>query len=149
MGTSMCKNKDRLHKNPNQSGPSDPNNGILLAINCRKVPSPEASNQTTQNTEKEKISIARLYEKRYTPAFSGMTTAYSDLLKKKPSPRAPAKIDVGFVFKVRESAININPFVEVESSSRLKERTISVMDNDPDLLNVFRVFRRGKRTGKG
>ncbi|XP_062622179.1 uncharacterized protein LOC134283720 [Saccostrea cucullata] len=150
MGISMCKNKDRPPKTlSRQSERSDPNYGVLLAINRRKEPSPGASNQTTQNKEKAKISIASLYEKRYTPAFSGMTAAYSDLLKQKPPPRAPTKIDVDFVFKVREDALNINPFAEVDGSSRVKERRISIMDNDPDLLNICRIFRKGKRAGKG
>ena len=68
----------------------------------------------------------------------------TDLFQKNPVPKVPAKVEVGLVFKVKKSALNINPFVEADTTPCIKERRLCIMGNNPDLLNISRHFQTRK-----
>lgn len=72
---------------------------------------------------------------------------FADLFQTKPLQKAAAtcRIDVGLVFRVRRSAVNIHPFNDTEAPQRIKENTISIMNDNPDLQSICRHF-QGKKS---
>nr|XP_022313244.1 uncharacterized protein LOC111118202 [Crassostrea virginica] len=125
--------------------PDNPDYGVLALIHKKASKPKKTKPLIDARPEKGKISIAKMYEQRYRPAFSGVDKqAYCDLFQKNPVPKVPAKVEVGLVFKVKKSALNINPFVEADTTPCIKERRLSIMGNNPDLLNISRHFQTRK-----
>ena len=73
-----------------------------------------------------------------------LSNYFTDLFQKNPVPKVPTKVEVGLVFKVKKSALNINPFVEADTTPCIKERRLCIMGNNPDLLNISRHFQTRK-----
>nr|XP_034314652.1 uncharacterized protein LOC105335516 isoform X2 [Crassostrea gigas] len=143
MGSSSSTRK--RHSDVTSASRSSPHFGVLALVNRRSPQTEQPKEPSDKDTENAKISVAKLYEQRYRPAFRGIGAQYNDLFQTKPLPKAAARTDVGLVFRVRRSALNIHPFNDTEAPQRIKENTISIMNDNPDLQSICRHF-QGKKS---
>lgn len=75
MGSSSSTRK--RHSDVTSASRSSPHFGVLALVNRRSPQTEQPKEPSDKDTENAKISVAKLYEQRYRPAFRGIGAQYN------------------------------------------------------------------------